>query len=148
VTVPRATRPAVAKRVQPGRLAQAETSPNESRRLISAAPIAVLLEQWRSHLSVLELHAPQSDVLLSLATCTAQLANALEASSQTPVDIALADAQALSPMSLRQLQRICQTEPERVGARRYGRKWYLDSVKFQKYIATYQAHDDTGSLRR
>ena len=147
MTAPRTTRPSVAKRAQTDSLAQTETIP-DSKRVISAAPIAALLQQWRSHLSVLELHAPQSDVLLSLATCTAQLADALETAGQTPVDIALADARALSPMSLRQLQRICHTSPDRIGARRYGRKWYLDYAKFQKYIATYHAHADTGSSRR
>jgi hypothetical protein len=118
-------------------LAPPASSAAESRRLIVAAPAVALLARWRADLAVLEQHTPNSDVLLSLATCTAELAEAIDRGSETPLDIALSDARALSKISLRQLQRICQTTPERIGAKRYGRKWYLDSTKFETYLVSH-----------
>lgn len=116
---------------EPGRVTQSGRVPH----LIPATSVLELIARWRAHLGVLEQHAPNSDVLTSLARCTAELADALAVAHEQPATLSIADAHAISRLPTRQIQRICQMAPATVGARRYGRKWYLDRAAFEAYLA-------------
>jgi hypothetical protein len=111
-------------------------------QLFALEPVRALLDQWRSDLVSLKQRAPNSDALPCLAECAEQLAGAIAVAGALPMELTLAEAHAVSRVSLRQLQRLCLTTPSLLGARRRGRKWYVDRAAFEVYRTSTMTNGD------
>jgi hypothetical protein len=105
-----------------------------SPRLIAAGPAILLVERWRSELSVLHRRSPSSDAAATLADCLRELIEAINNGDDVTLQLTVADAHAVSRIPLSTLRWLCKHKPTALGARKREGVWYLDRVRFQEFL--------------
>jgi hypothetical protein len=102
--------------------------------LLVAGPPLALLERWQSELSVLRRRSPGSDAVVTLANCVDELADAIKAGRDTRLHLTIAEAHAVSHMPVSTLRWLCKHKAELIGAQKHQGVWYIDRIKFQRYL--------------
>lgn len=109
-----------------------ETSPVA---LLVAGPPLALLKRWQDELSVLRRRSPGSDAVATLANCIDELTAAIKAGRDTRVHLTIAEAHAVSHIPVSTLRWLCKHKAELFGAGKHQGVWYIDRIKFQRYLA-------------
>jgi len=104
--------------------------------LLLAGPALELVDRWRTELEVLRRRSPGSDAVETLSTCVSDLVEAIEAGKDARLHLTIADVHATSRIPVSTLRWLCKHKPELLGAQKHEGVWYINSAKFERYMAT------------
>lgn len=102
--------------------------------LLVAGPALALLARWQSELAVLRRRSPASDAVVTLANCVDELADAIKAGRDTRLHLTIAEAHAVSHIPVSTLRWLCKHKAVLIGAQKHQGAWYIDRIKFQRYL--------------
>ena len=101
-----------------------------------AGPTLNLVGQWTADLQLLRRRSPSSDAVETLATCARELVEAIEAAKDTRLHVTIADVHATSRIPTSTLRWLCNHKSDMVGAQKHEGVWYIDRMKFERYMTT------------
>jgi len=109
-------------------------------RLIAADAALLLLERWKTELTVLRRRSPTSDAVRTLADCVDELAAAITAGHDVKIHLTVVEANAVSRIPVSTLRWLCNHKPELIGARKREGVWYIDRTLFERYMTSPDGH--------
>jgi hypothetical protein len=104
--------------------------------LLLAGPTLELVDQWTAELLVLRRRSPSSDAVETLSMCVRELVEAITAAADPQLHLTIADVHATSRIPVSTLRWLCKHKPELLGAQKHKGVWYVNRVKFERYMAT------------
>ena len=105
-------------------------------RLIVADAALALVDRWKTELAVLRRRSPSSDLVQLLGDCIQELVDAVASGHDLTVQLTISEAHAISHIPVSTLRWLCKHKPDALGARKQEGSWYVDSGKFEAYIAS------------
>ena len=104
--------------------------------LLLAGPTLELVHQWTAELLILRRRSPSSDAVETLSTCVRELVEAIKVARDTQLHLTIADVHAMSRIPISTLRWLCKHKPEQLGAEKHKGVWYVNRVRFERYMAT------------
>ena len=104
--------------------------------LLLAGPALELVDRWTTELQILRRRSPSSDAVETLSTCVSELVEAIKAAKDARLHITISDVHASSRIPVSTLRWLCKHKPELLGAQKHEGVWYINRVKFERYMAT------------
>ena len=104
--------------------------------LLLAGPTLELVDQWAAELLILRRRSPGSDAVETLSTCVRELVEAVKAGRDTQLHLTIADVHATSRIPISTLRWLCKNKPDLLGAQKHKGVWYVNRVRFERYMAT------------
>jgi hypothetical protein len=112
-----------------------------SPRLIAADAALILVERWRTELSVLRRRSPTSDAVKTLTDCVEELSAAITAGHDMTIQLTVSEAHIVSHIPVSTLRWLCNHKPATVGAHKREGSWYIDRAIFERYLQSPEGRD-------
>lgn len=113
--------------------------------LLLAGPPLELVNQWSAELLVLRRRSPSSDAVETLSTCVRELVEAIKAATDAQLHLTIGDVHVMSRIPISTLRWLCKHKPELLGAQKRKGVWYINRVRFERYMATSDREAPIGS---